>query len=372
MNRLLVLVAVECVASACSPVLEPVVTVEQQAQALTAQASPPRVVWVLDGSGSLASSADSTIPGCACGPGTATPACPPGCETRKSLLVASLEALVSSMPPARNAAVVFPSDALCGAPVTFATQVPPAASTDSLAQVAALYAARSPLGGTPTRAALSFVASALPAEPEAETFVVLVTDGQPNCNPGNPNHQCAVVNPSCRCTTTTCTGSLCALGCLDDLGAIDASRALAQRGIGLMVVGVGPEVVGSDAAVLSSLEISLPRLCTSASDCRAGTACGPTGACEERFYAVTSRADFDRPATRLIDAVARGQRCTWWLEREVAAGDLFVLVDERPVLAGELSLTDARRVRLSGVACLQLLAGPALTPRFLWRPGTPQ
>ena len=348
----------------CNPVLSPVV--EQQAQAVTAVTKPPRVVWVLDSSGSLMTPVDPTAPACPAGCGTSSP-CPAQCETRLSLLRAGLQSLATTLPPARNGAVIYPSDATCGPPTTWVAPVPPTASTESLQLISTRYQATTPLGGTPTAAALDFVARTLPDEPDTETFVVLVTDGLPNCNAANPNNQCAGPNPACRCAISACTGSLCALGCLDDLGTIDSSRALARTHASLLVVGLGPEVIGSGSQVLSSLEISLPRVCATNADCRVGTRCAPTGVCEERFYAVESLADFSRPSKRIFDAVDRSTRCTFWLEHEVVPTELTVLVADAPLAATSWALEGGRRVRLSPAACEGL---GAAQPAFHWRPGT--
>src|SRR5213076_2081393 len=54
-------------------------------------------------------------------------------------------------------------------------------------------------GGTPTGLSLSFVGG-LPElnDPKREDFVLLLTDGLPNCNPSNPNT--CTTPAACNCT----------------------------------------------------------------------------------------------------------------------------------------------------------------------------
>ncbi len=82
-------------------------------------------------------------------------------------------------------------------------------------------------GGTPIAASLMAARTAL-ASLEGDSYVLLVTDGAPNCNG-------ALDGASCRCTGPSCF--LNNLNCLDDVNAVAAVEALAAAGIGTYVIG---------------------------------------------------------------------------------------------------------------------------------------
>jgi hypothetical protein len=345
-------------AAACSPILTPVTP--KQATPLTAQTRPPAVLWLVDTSGSLLVPVNPSSSACpaGCGP---TSACPAACETRQAQLVAGLGTLSAGLPQnTKHSLVAYPTDAMCGAPSRLDVS-----DEASAARIIDQVRLRQPIGGTPTAAALNFVAG-LPVQAR-DTFVVLATDGLPNCNANNPNNTCTATDPqslaACRCTTTSCATALCALGCLDDLNTVNASHALAARGLQLMVLGVGSEV-SSATASFSAMEMALPRTCTQGTDCASGT-CSANGQCAERLYVTTSTADYALPAARLAQAVARAARCDWWLSQEVTQAGL------RVELAGEVT-TDWSLSTIGGeprlvfgeVACAALQADAARTPVF--------
>jgi hypothetical protein len=234
------------------------------------------------------------------------------------------------------------------------------------AQVSEMLEAASPLGGTPTSAALNYLLS-LPAR-AVDTFVVLATDGAPNCNSTNPNHQCAGPNSSCRCTTNSCATNLCSLGCLDDLGVVTASHAVAARGMRLLVLGVGRELATAEAiAPFAAMEIALPRTCSDDLGCVSGC---DGGVCGERLYLAARSTEFEAPASRLNAAVRRAGRCNWWLPHEAAASDLRVVLGAELTTEWRLeAIGDGHRVELTGAACDQLMLDTTLTPDIRWLPG---
>ncbi len=358
-------VLLSCFLSACNPVLDPVVT--QQPQALTSTTRAPRVVWVLDKSGSLDMPVDPLAAACQppCGPGGSV-ACPPECVTWKRALDAFLESLASQMAPARHGALIYPSDNFCGPPRDFAVPLPPLASPTGFSDVLTKYTRSYPGGGTPTRAALELVES-LPDEADTESYLVLVTDGKPNCNANNPNNTCAAHNPLCRCTTVTCgiANNLCTLGCLDDTVA-ETSRRLAQRGWNLLVVAIADASTGDGDALLSSMQIGLPQTCSSEADC---TGCAD-GLCPKRYYPVRTAADFARPERRIADVVQVYGRCSWWLGQDVQAAELSVTLGGVDVPRADWELSGTRRVMIGGEACRRLIGDAHLAPVILWSPGS--
>ena len=99
----------------------------------------------------------------------------------------------------------------------------------------------SPAGGTPTNAALRVAAQFFATEPNpiARRFVVLATDGGPNCNAN------AGTAPSCRCSAP----GYCPFGadsnCLDDAATLNTLRMMHANGIDTFVIGLpGTESLG--------------------------------------------------------------------------------------------------------------------------------
>ena len=99
-----------------------------------------------------------------------------------------------------------------------------------------------PAGGTPTAAALNNAADSLNAlgDPDSPRFIVLATDGGPNCNYG------LSATPACTCTSAApaacCTNapSPCYFGqsCLDDQKTLAVITALRDQGIDTFVIGL--------------------------------------------------------------------------------------------------------------------------------------
>lgn len=91
-----------------------------------------------------------------------------------------------------------------------------------------------PEGGTPTAASLAAARSAL-AGVEGASYVVLVTDGAPNCNGSLSRNSC-----TCTCATQYCYCAGfggAATNCLDDTRAVEAVTALKDAGIPVYVIG---------------------------------------------------------------------------------------------------------------------------------------
>jgi hypothetical protein len=337
----------------CNPVLTPVQ--QQQPIALTTTANTPRVVWVMDSSGSIAQPVNPQSPDCPAGCGPSGGACPTACATRKSELLAGLTNFSSLPGNVLHSAIIYPGDNSCGGPTSIQENL-------ALADVINAYAQHLPVGGTPTAFALEY-AAAQPAPAATETFVVLVTDGLPNCNATNPNNTCTDGSLSqitaCRCTTSSCGpgSALCAKGCVDDLGTFNAAQTLADTGAELMVVGVGEELANA-SGTLSSMKLGLPHTCSTPSDCP-GSTCGADGLCSNRLYLGSLAGDYRAPANRLNAAVRQSAACTFWLDRDVLAQNLTLTREGVAVPAAEWTLVGTRQLKTSGATCSALLAGGA-------------
>jgi hypothetical protein len=330
---------------ACNPFLTPIF--ERKATPLTSTPSQARVVWAIDNSGSMLLPINPSDPQCPAGCGTASNLCPANCPTRISELPAGVDLLEAELPSeVTQATAIFPIDPVCGSPTSVALNL---SASDVKIQVRNLH----PSGGTPTGNTLRMIADLAPL-PQTETFVVLITDGLPNCNAANPNNVC-MMNPTpeqlmaCSCTTSTCApASLCSNGCLD-LGAVSASHLLVEREQRLMVIGYGNDLVsGLGPEVLSAMEVTV----------------GAEGA-----MFVSTGSDFQRPAEVLGRDVKKSLRCTWWLPRQVTASDLTVRVSGNAIPAEQWRLvgTTEQRVVISGSACDSLLAGTD-APSIEWLP----
>jgi hypothetical protein len=99
-----------------------------------------------------------------------------------------------------------------------------------------------PAGGTPTAAALNNAASSLTAlgSPDSPKFVVLATDGGPNCNyflDAQPSCACSYASAADCCTNTP---GQCLYGnlCLDDQHTLDVIDDLRGQSIDTFVIGL--------------------------------------------------------------------------------------------------------------------------------------
>lgn len=262
--------------------VSPIAVVQMREGTLVAhRVLKPNLMLLLDTSGSMLLPVNPAAPQCPANCGTGSAPCPAACATRIAEVKATLDAfLTTSVTSARVGLTTFPTDAVCGAPSSVRVELPsPSFDDDAQApelearaqQARAVVQAVSPMGGTPTAEALRFVGALPSLQDENDLrndFVVLVTDGLPNCNDGHPANLCqpdaalcgagaavcAAQREACACTVSSCEGSLCAKGCLDDEGTLAAVEALRQRGIRTVVVGFGADVVSGEASrVLGAL-----------------------------------------------------------------------------------------------------------------------
>ncbi len=106
-------------------------------------------------------------------------------------------------------------------------------------RIVSLFTSTDPNGGTPTAVALRGAAMGLAAS-GPRRFMLLATDGAPNCNPdtGVPQDVCMCTSPPMACQATR-PGPF---SCLDDVRTLSTLRDLLGQGIPTYVVGIeGPE-----------------------------------------------------------------------------------------------------------------------------------
>jgi hypothetical protein len=107
-------------------------------------------------------------------------------------------------------------------------------SFNNSAAVISILDMSSPAGGTPTNAALQVAAQYFAMEPDpiSRRFVVLATDGGPNCAAG------AGTAPSCRCSAPGYCPLGADLNCLDDAATLNTLRTMHTNGIDTFVIGL--------------------------------------------------------------------------------------------------------------------------------------
>jgi hypothetical protein len=237
---------------------------------------PINLLVVLDRSGSM----DSTPDGFAVNKWDAIRDALGGAlEARQDRLTVGLE--VYPHDPNDEIPLNCDPDVCCTTPSDFseAIVVPLATGEDAVPTIVSTLQAMGPGGGTPTAAALSlaldYFDSADAQVLEGERFVLLATDGGPNCNADNT------------CDAETCTANIdnnlpftmnqcdpSATGpsfCLDSENTVAAAEALAAAGIKTIVVGIPGSEAYAD--VLDAVAI-------------AGGAPNTTG--DDDYYAVTA------------------------------------------------------------------------------------
>lgn len=288
------------------------VAVDSESEVIEALALKPNVMLLVDTSGSMENPADETVPACTNAMGRLcgfnAHECPAGCPTRVQELKRAMNSLLSTAPTvARLGLTRYPStDCLAASSSDF--QLPPATTNDdasddvltqqSMAIATFLQQMPAPVGGTPTGASLRFVgdSSELFRDDGRDDFVLLLTDGLPNCNDAARNNICGCLNGSCnqsqldtcRCTNSTCLNTRqCSTGCLDQQGAVEAISELREKKIRTIVVGFGADLTRGDApTVLNDMAIAggFARPCTTNTDCGDGTCNVESQICETAFY----------------------------------------------------------------------------------------
>lgn len=183
--------------------------------------------------------------------------------------------------------LMFPVGPEEGGAKAACTRAPSVAVAPTFGNAAAVLAALDPVvpgGGTPTFAALTATAGYFTRTPDplGQRYVLLATDGAPNCNRDLDPTTCVCAAPE----------EVCRPGhpgyfesCLDDRRTLTAIRELSARGIGTFVVGLlGVE---SMASVLDAMAVAgghpLP---------------GP-----RRFYSATSRDALTRALRGITSAL---------------------------------------------------------------------
>ena len=225
-------------------------TVKQEEPIMGIQ-KPAKIMLALDRSGSMRTldTSDSQL-GCD-SDGAYLPSAPCKWNSVKSLLVDSGGFLDATAAMARHGLAVFAdpgSSDPCGAGVVTEPVADNAGA--NIAQVKSKLGGYTPNGGTPSASTLRAIASDsnfTKKEEATKNYVVLITDGLPNCNSsisactactngGDPTKNCGDVR-----------------NCLDDQALVSAVRTLKAKEIDTFVIGFGSAFNNPDAkAVLNN------------------------------------------------------------------------------------------------------------------------
>ena len=325
---LLVVLAVGCQTYDFEPVQPLAIGQKTQTRVVTAKQLKPDLMLLVDKSGSMDEPADPSVPACGLPDGgvcgvTGAPACPTNtCPTRWSSLQDAMgQFLTNSGTIARMGLGFFPdvTGGQCGP--TTGISVPLAALADGGAtdddttlsnfaqQIDATINGATPAGGTPTSLSLAFIGQQYQTyqTTNRENFILLLTDGLPNCNPSNPYTYAS--NPvACQCTTSNCSPADPTAQhevCLDEDATVKEITDLASTGIKTIVVGFGAETAtGNAPQVLTAMANAggFPRDCSDA-----GSGCTP-------YYQASSANDLASALAAIGASIAQGDPCVFQLD----------------------------------------------------------
>ncbi len=294
----------------------------------------PTVMFVLDRSGSMA----FDFAGHSGDPGD-----PLTGPRRWAVLEESLTRTLPAYDTALSMGVVlFPDDDGDQDECDVATTAALSPMVGNATSVLSLFA-RQPSGGTPTYSAVFAAADAVATVPGA--VLVLVTDGEPNCNVALDPVSCVCTNP------TNDVPPLCfADSCLDDTRSVALLRELvtSQRLV-TYVIGVGDTGLNGDLSrTLDALAIAggVPRINAT-----------------HAYYSATSQAEL---SAALGEISARIARCTFDTGTRLVPGDsVEVRVGSSTVPFGpqgwEWVDEAAGRFGLTGTYCERAIAGEPVT-----------
>jgi hypothetical protein len=376
-----------------------------QNEVIASKRLKPNVMLLVDNSGSMLLPTDSTNPACPSGCGTSSAnQCPPQCPTRVSELKSAMATfLQTSGTIARLGVTVFPTDNLCKPASNIDVGLPTPSSSDdgtdntlntNATQVNQRIQALTPLGGTPTGASLEFLGNYGGVNDNndfRDDFVLLLTDGLPNCNDANPNALCTCQTAgncsqtqtnSCSCTTSTCMTALCAKGCLDyseradgsydpAIGAVAAVRALRAKGIRTIVVGFGKDLAGGQGPkVLNAMaqEGGFGRECPNGTnaECGSNNTCNTTTKiCSSSFFQAANGTELAE-ALRKISESFQGDPCEFTLSaRPSDPRYLSVVIDGQAVASGAMTFSydfNTNKVLFTGDLCTRLKTSTTQNP----------
>ena len=171
-------------------------------------------------------------------------------------------------------------------------------------------------GGTPTADTLLKIgAEKSLSSPDRDDFIVLLTDGLPNCNKSLNKNTCICVDGTSPCGSE--------LNCLDQDRTVSQISTLTSAGIRTIVVGFGADTAGSLAApTLNAMAEAgqMARTCKKPDGTRDPSLCGAdscdvaTDLCATRFYKAKNAGELTTALQQITLLVGAGDPCAYALD----------------------------------------------------------
>jgi len=167
-------------------------------------------------------------------------------------------------------------------------------------------------GGTPTGATLKMLGNWPTLQPvqDRDNFILLETDGVPNCNPNNEHDACdPVTGPLCACTISTCCPSPSypyrKSGCLDQTETVNTIASLqSSKKIRTIVIGFGDEAAASAGTLNAMAEAGgFALTCPDGGDgpCGANNTCNrSSGKCTREYYQAANSQELARALNDIV------------------------------------------------------------------------
>ncbi len=367
MKRLLplLMVAMSCQSYQFEPVVPVTISVSEEVFELT-PVLKPNIMLTVDRSGSMGAKIDAACQGAACA--TRIGDLKQAVSTFTALADTQVRLGLTAFP--RDATTQTGAEASCLAANSVAVPLPPTARADDVQadqanratalQVNAAVQTLNPSGGTPTGATLGFLGAhtGLNANDFRNDFVLLLTDGLPNCNAENPNDfvQNAAV---CRCQTGggDCSGlDVRRRGCLDADATVQQVEQLKAKGIRTIVVGFGADTNQADARdVLERMAKAggVARTCTADAACGAGNTC-VNGECSRWSFQAGNRAELEQVLATVLNEVNPVTCLRDLPQKPFVSGAVSLLVDDQPVTRGPDTwqlVSNDRQIQLAPAFC---------------------
>ena len=269
--------------------------------------------------------------------GPVVPGCTTACVTRWDDLKTAMSSFLSSNGAvARLGLAFFPSPSGgCTTTSNITVQVSQSNDVPSELQATAdqiwgAIAGTTPSGGTPTASSVTYVAdNALLADTQRDNFILLLTDGLPNCNPNNPY---TYPDANCRCTDlnpSACTNEPKRL-CLDADATVAAITGIrTNKNIRTIVVGFGADTLSGDGpATLQAMAVAggFPRTCPGGTnaECGTGTCDAASKACTPGFYQAANATDLANVLANIAKKISQAP-CDYFLA-VTPSNDAFITV----------------------------------------------
>jgi len=303
---------------------------------IEARERKPNMMLLVDTSGSMTAPTNPDLAACknssgqVCGDNTFPCPIANGCDTRWSALQKAMtDFLGTGGTIARMGLATYPSNDYCGATGSVRIPLPAADKEDDvtlkanaqsvLNQLLSIKSYRTtaadkvPEGGTPTGLSLDFVGKLPELQTEDRSdFVLLLTDGLPNCNSTHPT-----TSSQCFCTLTAgCSDT--PEGCLDKNASVEAVRSLRAKNIKTIVIGFGADFNSAStsgregAATLNAMAEAggFARACKVNSDCGTGDTCNAvSGLCNRSFYQAANKDELVAALQQIGQKVQVGDPC---------------------------------------------------------------